>query len=697
MRSSIRKKLLLLIAALSLALIAASVLISSKLYSDSLKRGAMLSCTEAADSLASSIDSEHYSFITGYADKVKAVYEENREELEEASGYEFENFEKREEYYSRFTEGIFPPRHGLGLSYEMLLFNTEYHLVLDSMDMLSYTGGMETASVFYYDRANGNLVYLIDRMPEGSVRYNFPVSVKKPGDERLKAALDGCVSVTTEDGVDYASLSPVPCSNGSVFVYFTKHAAEIPGSVRLFSFYTFAILLGATLAIGLVVLLFADRLIVKNIKKLSAASERFTSEIGGGRPEKVSADIGAGDEIGDLSNKFDLMQDSILGYISSLAEKTAREEKINAELELAARIQSEALPRGGLSAGRASLASFLKPAREVGGDLYDYFMLDESRMFFCLADVSGKGIPASLFMMRAKELIKSLAVSCGSLGEFAFTLNNELCAGNEESIFITAFFGVLDTASGVMFFLRAGHEQPMLRRGGKVTAIGEESNFVLGVFEDAEFIPDEIALCGGDALLLFTDGLNEGINDKAEEFGYQRIANTLAGAQGDITGALYHALCGFCGDAEQFDDVTMLVLTMDDDLTLEIDDPDYDDITKVTDAVLGALYGFDPERVSETGILIDEVMNNQISYGLEGAAAPRITVRLRLCESEAELVFEDNGRAFDPLSDVTDEAAALSEGGFGIRLVKSMSDSQRYERDGDINRLTLKKCLQKKL
>lgn len=696
MKFGIRKKLLLLIVLLSLALIAASVLISTKLYSDSLKEETKKLCAETADSLIASIGEEHIDFVTEYAGKVKDVYEANREELELASTTEFESFEKREEYYSRFTEGIFPPKHGLGLSYEMLMFVSEYQLLLDNMDILSYAGGLDTASVFYYDREHGNVIYMIDRMPEGSTRYNFPISVKKPWNDQLKDALDRCVPAVYDDGTEYVALKPIPGTDDGVFIYFAKNDTNIPRSVSLFSLYTLGIMLGATIVIGLVVLLFADKLIVKNIRKLSAAADRFTSQIGGGSPEKSSAEITSLDEIGDLSGKFDLMQDSILGYITSLAEKTSREEKINAELELAARIQAESLPAVNLKAGAAELSSFLKPAKEVGGDLYDYFMLDEDRIFFCLADVSGKGIPASLFMMRAKELIKAGVMTGRPLDEFAFRLNNELCSGNAESVFITAFFGILDIRSGRLSYLRAGHEQPLLRREGSVTPIGEESNFVLGVFEDADFSSDETTLRAGDALLMFTDGLNEGINERNEEFGYERIAQTFNTAKGSVTAALYDALCGFCGEAEQFDDVTMLVLTIDRSKRIEIRDPSYADIPKTTDAVLNELSGLDPESLSEVGIIIDEIMNNQISYAFEGVPQPRLSVDLAVHGDEAELTFEDNGAAFDPLSDVTGDQIELSEGGFGIQLVRSLSDSQRYERVGGLNRLTvLKRCVRR--
>ncbi|MBR3381677.1 MAG: SpoIIE family protein phosphatase [Clostridia bacterium] len=690
MRFGISKKLLLLIAALSLALIAASVVVSSRLYASSLKREAKKLCEETADSLAESITNERIDFMNGFKSKIEAAYLANREELEAASGAEFESFEKREEFYERFTEGIFPPKQGLGLSYEAATFKLEYQNLLDSMDMLSYAGGLDVASVFFYDAEHGSIVYLVDRQPEGSTLYNFPASVSKPRDAQLKEALETLSPTAYVIGTKCVAATPVDGTDGTVFVLFASYNAETETGVRLFSLYTLLMLLGATALIGAFILMFANRLIVRNVRKLSAAAEAFTSQIDGGSPERISAGISSRDEIGDLSGKFDLMQGAILGYARTLEEKTSREERMKAELGLAARIQEESLPHGSLRRGGAELTSFLKPAKEVGGDLYDYFMLDDRRMFFCLADVSGKGIPASLFMMRASALIKSGVAQGKPLSRFAFDLNNELCSGNEESIFITAFFGVLDTLTGRLEFLRAGHEEPFLRRAGGITRLGRESNYVLGVFDDADFLAEETTLSPGDTLFMFTDGLDEGVDPDNEAFGYDRIAGVLGASADDVNSAMYSALVDFCRGAEQFDDVTMLTLRVSG-LTLRFPDPGYADIAKASESVLRELSAFPKERVSEAGVIVDEIMNNEITYGLAEAEDPLITLTLRVEGDTAVLMFEDNGAAFDPLTDVTPEALENSEGGFGILFVKSLSDSRAYVREGGLNRLTVKK------
>ena len=298
-------------------------------------------------------------------------------------------------------------------------------------------------------------------------------------------------------------------------------------------------------------------------------------------------------------------------------------------------------------------------------------------------------------MMRAKALIKGGIMSRKTLGEFAFYLNNELCAGNEENVFITAFFGILDTVSGQFSYLRAGHEQPFLKRGTEVRQFSEESNYVLGLFEDSEFAADELQLEPGDTILMFTDGLNEGINEQKEEFGYERIAKTLRDAGSDICGDEYNALVDFCGAEEQFDDVTMLALSLGKTRRFELDDPTYDDIPAVTDEVLAELSDVSEDQASEVGLMIDEIMNNEISYAFEEAAHPHISVILERSRDDFSLTFEDNGIAFDPLWEVTEEMLDQSEGGFGLSLVKAFSDKQSYERAGDLNRLKILKVLKK--
>ncbi|MBR6322525.1 MAG: hypothetical protein IKR59_06615, partial [Lachnospiraceae bacterium] len=386
---------------LGLALVAASAVISSAFYMVSLKEKAEKTCREATESMSSVIEAHELEFLEGYAEKIWAVYAEYREELEqiEAGSISFETPAEREDYFSKLTEGIFPPRVGFGMSYDMVVFNNTYIRLMQDLDVIAYTNGLTRGCLWIYDAEYGNVISLMDSSSETSLLYDFPGSLVTVPDARIKTALESGTQTGFLNGEECHALCPVHDENGALtaFIYYYMNNAGISSGVRLFAVYTAAIMLAAMIIISLVIMLFADRLIAGKIRRLSSAADAFTSEIGSGKPEKVSAKITARDEIGDLSGKFDLMQDTILGYIDSLAEKTSKEEKMKTELALAARIQAEALPKDRFRKGAVVLDSFLKPAREVGGDLYDYFMLDETRLFFCLADVSGKGIPAALF------------------------------------------------------------------------------------------------------------------------------------------------------------------------------------------------------------------------------------------------------------------------------------------------------------
>ena len=700
MRFTIRKKLMLLTIILGLALAVASGVISSSIYAASMRKNIEESCLEAAVNSCEVTDGYKAEFVQKYKEKLLPIYSENREDLEqiEAGIITFDTIDARNDYFYRLTQDIFPPRTGFGMSYDMVEFNNTYTEILQNIDMVAYTNGLSRGCLWFYDAEHNNIVSMMDTSSEDSQRHYFPDAVVTAPDERIREAIRTGTKTAFVTNDECHAVCPILNEAGTpiAFIYYYLSNAGISSGVRLFTVYTEAILLAAMIVISLLIILFADRLIAKNVRKLSDAAEVFTSGLGSDTPEKVSAEVKSQDEIGDLSGKFDLLQDTLLGYIDRLAEQTSKEEMMKAELALAARIQTEALPEGRLKVGGIALDSFLKPAREVGGDLYDYFMLDDTHLFFCLADVSGKGIPAALFMMRAKELIKSGVKSGRQLTNFVQEVNLELCRGNDQCLFITAFFGILDITTLRLSYLRAGHEQPLLRRGSEITGVGEESNYPLGLFDDADFSADEITLEPGDTLLVFTDGLNEGINEKNEEFGYDRIKSVLSTSASDITTALFEALETFRGTADQFDDVTMLVLSVDSlpDLDLRMKNPTFEDIPRAEDAIAEKLDGFDAARVYETGIIVDELMNNSISYAFEETEEPDLRVSLSISKNEVELTFSDNGIPFDPLTvpeKTEEEKEQDTLGGEGISLVRALSASVSYRRCEDRNILTVRK------
>ena len=248
--------------------------------------------------------------------------------------------------------------------------------------------------------------------------------------------------------------------------------------------------------------------------------------------------------------------------------ETEKSERFATELNLASQIQNNALPNifpVYPDRKEFSLHASMTPAKEVGGDFYDFFMIDENHVGLVMADVSGKGIPAALFMMVARTLIKNRALMGGSPAEILEDVNEQLCEGNAAELFVTVWFGILDVSTGKGIAANAGHEHPVLRRHGEdYGLIVYKHSFALGAFEGVRIKEHEFQLEPGDTLFVYTDGVAEAANSSLELFGTDRLLdalNTEPDAMPDkIIGNVKGAIDDFVAGAEQFDDITMLCL-----------------------------------------------------------------------------------------------------------------------------------------
>lgn len=246
-------------------------------------------------------------------------------------------------------------------------------------------------------------------------------------------------------------------------------------------------------------------------------------------------------------------------------KESAEKHRIESELNVATQIQTSMLPTDFPDREEVALFASMSPAREVGGDFYDFFMLDDRHLAIVMADVSGKGVPAALFMVIGKTLIKDHTSPGCDLGEIFSRVNNLLCESNSEGLFITAFEGVLDLVTGEFSFVNAGHEMPMISRGGKAfEAHKVRPGFVLAGMEDVRFRAGSLTLEPGDKLFQYTDGVTEATNAREELYGMQRLTDALASCSAcspeDILPAIRRDIDKFVGDAPQFDDITMLCL-----------------------------------------------------------------------------------------------------------------------------------------
>ena len=308
---------------------------------------------------------------------------------------------------------------------------------------------------------------------------------------------------------------------------------------------------------------------VKPIEQLTEGAKAFSDEEEGYSKESViSMDIHSGDEIETLYNETRIMQLKILDYVANITKITAEKERISAELNVATQIQADMLPRifpPFPERNEFDLYASMNPAKEVGGDFYDFFMIDDDHLGLVMADVSGKGVPAALFMVIAKTLIKNRALSgnYSGPGEVLADANNQLCEGNEAELFVTVWFGILTISTGHVIFASGGHEYPAFYRLEEGFRIEKDKHGMpLATMEGLKFRETETDLKPGERLFLYTDGVTEATNGEQELFGEKRMIESLQRHSKDsIEDMLLNVrkdIDAFVGDAPQFDDLTML-------------------------------------------------------------------------------------------------------------------------------------------
>lgn len=271
------------------------------------------------------------------------------------------------------------------------------------------------------------------------------------------------------------------------------------------------------------------------------------------------------DEISDLANSFNNMTNSLKNYINDLTSLTAEKERIGAELNVATHIQSSMLPSlfpAFPEDERFDIYATMNPAKEVGGDFYDFFKIDEKHLAMVVADVSGKGVPAALFMVIGKTLIKDHTNLKTYLKDTFYEVNNLLCESNSEDLFITAFEAVINVETGHMKYVNAGHEMPFICKKGKWTAEKIKPGFVLAGMENMKFTSGELYLDKGDKFFQYTDGVTEATNTNNELYGMERLEKALDAnndkTMRELLPAIKADIDKFVGEAPQFDDITML-------------------------------------------------------------------------------------------------------------------------------------------
>ena len=307
--------------------------------------------------------------------------------------------------------------------------------------------------------------------------------------------------------------------------------------------------------------------LLRPLEKITDEASRFAKENSPAQ-EKLADRIRNTDEIGILAAAIDSMEERTAAYVTELTAATAEKERGKTELSLAARIQSAVLPQqfpAFPDRNEFDVYAVMDPAKEVGGDFYDFFLIDDDHLCLSIADVSGKGIPAALFMMASRIILRDQVMSGSSPAQILFRTNNRICENNPNKMFVTVWLGILEISTGRLTASSAGHEYPAVKdAAGQFAILKDKHGFVLGGMNNMKYTDYELWLEPGARIFVYTDGVPEASDCENRMFGTERMLAALNedpdGSPEEILGNVRTAVDGFVKDAEQFDDLTMLCL-----------------------------------------------------------------------------------------------------------------------------------------
>ncbi len=510
----------------------------------------------------------------------------------------------------------------------------------------------------------------------------------------------------TATALYYADIVDGKTSSSEKYMYVFKFVegyciiAAMPEDEAMFmrdaSLYTsifMQVLIFAALFIFIYILI--KKVIINNLNKINTTLGRITDG-----DLNVTVDVRSNKEFSSLSDDINSTVSTLKKYI---AEAAAR---IDKELEYAKQIQLSALPTNFPDDENYSISADMIAAKEVGGDFYDFYKLDDSTVAFLAADVSGKGIPAAMFMMTAKTIIKDLAESGMAVNDIFTKANEKLCENNESGMFVTAWMGILDLKTGNVQFANAGHNPPLLKRAnGEFEYLKTKAGFVLAGMEGVRYRAGEITINPGDRLFLYTDGVPEATNSENKLYGEDRLL-TFMNQNSNIEAtkllpALKNNIDKFVGEAPQFDDITMLMLDYkskegSERMVSKTFPAKTDALNDVIGFVKETLEGYDCPMKTQMAICvaIEEVFVNVARYAYPDSDGD-MTLYIDFDKTSRNVTFRitDKGLQFDPLKkpdpDVTLSAEDREIGGLGIFIAKKTMDTINYSYENNENVLTL--------
>lgn len=501
-----------------------------------------------------------------------------------------------------------------------------------------------------------------------------------------------------EDDEKYYFYAPIPSTKWSVAI--ACHPSVLYSSIDHLSTIAFLIT-----AIGLFLMTGLCYYAIKKISHPLTAFAKSAQEIASGTFNAPLPQIATHDEMKTLHDSFASMQQSLVNHIEQLRTTTANKERIDSELRIARNIQMDMIPKDFPpfpNRNDIELYAILKPAKEIGGDLYDYFIKDE-KLYFIVGDVSGKGVPASLIMAVTCRLFRTIALQNDNPKVIATVLNKILSYNNDSNMFCTAFIGVLNLQTEELHYCNAGHNAPISisKQSCKLDVI---PNLPLGLFDDFTFQEQCCKVEHGSALLLYTDGVTEAENRDnklyTDEHLIAKLNNVSDKSAEEIVKLITNDVAVFSGEAEQSDDITVLCIKYNKPLTHTIVfKNDINDIGKLPEFLekLAATTSISDEISFKINLALEEAIVNVMQYAYPEGTKGVITLKATVSTTNIEFVLTDNGQEFDPTTIANTDTSLSAEereiGGLGIYLTRQIMDSVEYKRIENQNILILKKTI----
>ena len=531
---SLGKKLTILIVLMGVILSLVAILASYRVFSSTMTRYYERLATNLVRTLATQLD----------ADKLDYYYETG--EMDE-DYYATQDF-IRDMVDSNDVEYLYVVRpHGTGVTF---LFDSD----METGEGGAYEDGGYCALGTYVDLV-GDFRKNLDNLLAGQ-----PIEPIVQWDESF--------------GWLMTAMTPVLHADGTMAGYVMADISmnEVINTQRTFLAVLAALLAALTIGFLALFLVVMRRQVIRPINQLTQATGAFIQnheeELAAGTATVNVPDIHTGDEVELLADSFRKMEEDMISYLRSFMAITAEKERIGAELNVATQIQADMLPRifpAFPERPEFDIYASMTPAKEVGGDFYDFFLVDDDHLAMVIADVSGKGVPAALFMVIAKTLLKNAAQTGLPPKAVLEKVNNQLCENNEAEMFVTVWLGIYEISTGKLTAANAGHEYPAIRRsGGRFELVKDRHGFVLAGMENARYREYELELGMGDTLFLYTDGVAEATGAANILYGTDRMLATLNTAPGrcpeELLRDVKQDIDRFVGEAPQFDDITMLAI-----------------------------------------------------------------------------------------------------------------------------------------